>query len=278
MENKKNYIELLNNYKVTVFSLVGIILGIGLIFLGIHFENSTNVFMRTYAFPLMRDFGSLVSTTGAISLTYELLMKRSFTAELLAKANLSKDIDSIGLHEITFNPKDEVGGITWSSYIQKSNTIKVLFVHGIGWRLNNQEHIENVMMRKDAIIEFYLPDFREDYILQDISKRYSKSIPTLKRDIINTVKILLTLSETSLASFIVRLTEFSPQYSMYLFEDVGIIAYSSCSSQKRKVPHFVCKKSSNEYNLYSFIQAELNSAYEKSKTVDFEDIFGVDHS
>lgn len=261
----KTYLAKLNEHKVMIFALSSFLVGFVLLLVASKDYGQQTSF--EYYRPVVRDLGSLIMTTGMISGVYELLMKRSFSEEILGKVNLSKDVSNSGLIQLTFNPKEMAGGILWSDLILNSKRIDVFFVHGIGWRLNNEQFLIDAGKKKGVLMRFFLPNFNNDENLNQISLRYNKSKGTLKKDIITSAKQFSELKKGTKANIEVRLTDFAPPHSMYCFDDIAIIAFSSSGNRKTFVPHFIGTSKTAGPSIFSFVDHEFEELINKSVLV-----------
>ncbi|MCB8981552.1 MAG: hypothetical protein H6657_29445 [Ardenticatenaceae bacterium] len=262
-------IKTITDYRSAIFALIAFIVGIALMVLSIRITQTQNPSstISTYLEPILRDIGSLIITTGGISLVYDLLMKRTFVQEILSKVKVSDDIEQAGIEQITFNPKESPGGISWSKYIRQSKRIDVYFVHGIGWTLNNESNLKEAAANRRSKLRLFLPNYENQDNLKQISLRYNKSIPTLREDIIRAAKRFDELRANAKANVYVGLTDFAPPHSMYCFDDMAIIAFSSVKTTKPKVPHFIGKRIRNDTDetIFNFVDTEFQALLEQSK-------------
>jgi hypothetical protein len=89
---------------------------------------------------LVRESGALLFITGVITLLWDLYGKRALLDEVLAKAQLSKDIDVAGIDRVmdSFQSRN----LDWTPYFDKASTLDIFFAYGHTWRNTHLEDLK----------------------------------------------------------------------------------------------------------------------------------------
>lgn len=89
---------------------------------------------------LARESGALLFITGVITLLWDLYGKRALLDEVLAKAQLSKDIDVAGIDRVmdSFQSRN----LDWTPYFDKASTLDIFFAYGHTWRNTHLEDLK----------------------------------------------------------------------------------------------------------------------------------------
>ncbi len=210
---------------------------------------------------VIRDIGSLMVASVAISLILELGGKRAFLDELLSKVHLSKDFEVGGI--VAFNPSFH-RDIDWNSLFDTVRELDIFFVHGRAWR---HEHGEKLLAiaRRGIQIRIVLPDPDDDITISEIARRTRHSKENIKD------RILLAKDEfyhlkTEGAKVNVWFLPMVPLFSFYRFDNKMIMSlYSHRQEQKLErihVPAFILEESGS---LYKFIQEDFEAMVDSQK-------------
>ena len=210
---------------------------------------------------VVRDIGSLMLASIAVTLILELGAKRVFLDELLSRVHLSKEIELAGI--IAFN-RSFHDNIDWSDLFSTVHELDIFFVHGRTWR---NEHGEQLIAaaKRGIRIRVVLPDPNDDIVLSEIARRTNHSKQAIQE------RILLAKDEfyhlqTEGAKITVWFLPIVPLFSFYRFDHKMILSlYSHRREQKLErihVPAFILE---NDGSLYKFIQEDFDAMVTSQK-------------
>lgn len=91
--------------------------------------------------------------------------------EVLAKAQLSKDIDVAGIDRVmdTFQSRN----LDWTPYFDKADTLDIFFAYGRTWRNTHLEDLKLLAGKKGARIRIVLPDPDDEHTMRDLTRRFN---------------------------------------------------------------------------------------------------------
>src|SRR5438552_5745320 len=102
------------NLRIQLVSLVFVILGLGMMFLSLSVGGAG--YHKTAT--LLEESGVAVFISGVLAVLWELAGKRAFADEVLAKANMSRDLADAGIDIVTSSFQDQ--HISWEQLFKNA--------------------------------------------------------------------------------------------------------------------------------------------------------------
>ena len=227
-----------------------IILGIGLLY----WSNSPEYwFGKASLQATIRDLGSLCVVSFAITLIWELVAKRSFSDELLAKAKISQELSSSGLIQITFESRE----IDWIKFLEEAKEVDLLFSFGRTWRGAYRQEVHELAQRKNVKLRVLLPDPDNQTILEGLSERFFTPPEKIKERIYEAKQEFSELQKEQFgsgASIEIWYISKQPGFAMYRFDNTAAIylyPYAPYYTTGIEGPHFIAKKGGSIFKLVS---------------------------
>lgn len=201
---------------------------------------------------VVRDIGSLLLATVALSLLWELVGKRAFLDELLPKVGLSEDIVSAGIIGIK---RSIYSDIHWDELLRNCNELDILCIDGATWY-----HTHYAELRKAAKhlrIRLILADPSDTTTLSELSRHLKRSKDYIKERIEETVESYKRLQDKG-ATVNIWYLQTLPLFSFYRFDHTIVFElYSHLQDENHyHGPVFLIEKGGG---LYDFIQRELDT-------------------
>ncbi|HEY1353950.1 MAG TPA: hypothetical protein VGF67_30430 [Ktedonobacteraceae bacterium] len=204
---------------------------------------------------VVRDIGSLMLASIAVTLLLELGAKRAFLDELLSRVRLAKEIEQAGIAAVEPSFHNE---IAWHELFGTVRELDIFLVHGRTWR---KEHGERLIAaaKRGVRMRVVLPDPYDDVILSEIARRTNHSKQAIQERIL-LAKDEFSHLQTQGASITVWFLPLVPLFSFYRFDRKMILAlYSHQREQKLgrlHVPAFLLEERGS---LFQFIQADFEA-------------------
>lgn len=210
---------------------------------------------------VVRDIGSLMLASIAVTLLLELGAKRAFLDELLSRVRLAKEIEQTG---ITGCSRSFYSDIEWDTLFRTVHELDIFLVHGRSWR---KEHGERLVQaaKRGIRIRVVLPDPYDDVILSEIARRTNHSKQAIQE------RILLAKDEfyhlqTQGAKITVWFLPLVPLFSFYRFDQKMILAlYSHRREQKLGRIHIPTFLLEERGTLFQFIQTDFEAMVESQQ-------------
>jgi hypothetical protein len=211
------------------------IIGLGLILASILWLQDYPVWQA-----LSREAGALLLVSGVIALLWDLLGKRALLDEVLAKAQLSRDIDEAGVSRITGTFQS--AKLDWSSYFRTVNNLDIFVSYARSWRNNHLEELKRVAGKKNACIRVILPDPEHKQTVLELSRRFDYD-PGHLVNLIEEAKVEFDrLRSPSGGKVEVWFLPIAQTFSFYIFDHVAVIALYTHRRERLPVPTLVCDK------------------------------------
>lgn len=122
---------------------------------------------------LMREGGAALFISVALAALWDLAGKRAFADEILAKANMSRDLADAGIEVVTPSFKDE--RIPWERLFKDACRLDVFVSYAHTWRNTQRERIDKLLSDPHAELRVVLPDPNDKDVMDALSARYAKT-------------------------------------------------------------------------------------------------------
>lgn len=206
---------------------------------------------------VLQNIGALLVVTVVISLLWELYGKRAFLDEVLAKAQISKELTFAGITKITdtFHRQD----IDWKKYFHTVNKLDIFFAYGRTWRNVHAEEFRKIAAREEVRIRIVLPDPEDKQVMAELARRFKytdNEIKTIIREAEAYFRNLINSAGANGAQIDIWFLPAAPLFSFYRFDHVGILALYTHRRDRAAVPTFVCEMGGT---LYDYIYKEFKA-------------------
>lgn len=232
-------------------SLVIVAIGIALLYLSARKEWKGNEVWQT----VIQNLGGLMFVTATITFLWELFGKRAFLDEILAKAQISKEITFSGITKITNSFHHD---LDWRSYFRTVSKLDIFFAYGRTWRHIYAQELQEVASREGARIRIVLPDPEDEQTVIELARRLNYEPEQLRRLIKEAETQFRELSSkhTKGAQIKIWFLPAAPTFTFYRFDRIGILALYSHRRERAPVPTFVCEMGGT---LYDYIRKEFDA-------------------
>lgn len=169
---------------------------------------------------------------------WDLLGKRALLDEVLAKAQLSRDIDEAGVSRITDTFQGEK--LDWASYFRTVNNLDIFVSYARSWRNTHLEQLRRLARKKNARIRVVLPDPEDEQTVFELAQRFDYT-PEYLVNLIEEAKVEYDrLRFPSGASVEVWFLPVAQTFSFYIFDHTAVIALYTHRRERLPVPTLVC--------------------------------------
>jgi hypothetical protein len=205
---------------------------------------------------VIQNVGALLLVVVAISILWELWGKRAFLDEVLAKAQVSKEITFAGIIKITDSFHQD---IDWQSYFRNVNKLDIFFAYGRTWRNSHIQELREVAAREDTRIRVVLPDPSDEHTVHELSRRFGSEPEQLKLQIREAEEYFKNLRPTAGArgaQIDIWFLPAAPIFTFYRFDQIAILALYSHRRERAPIPTFICEMGGT---LYGYIRKEFDA-------------------
>lgn len=175
--------------------------------------------------------------TVALLLLWDLVGKRAFADEILAKANMSRDLSEAGIEVVsgTFQNKR----IVWDELFKNACKLDLFISYGHTWRNSQLERMDKMLSDSDTRIRVVLPDPEDPDVVSILSTRYRLSKDDMKREITNSREFFEHRKKYAKGNVEIYFTKIVPLFSFYRFNNKVVYALYNHREGRQPVPTFV---------------------------------------
>jgi len=199
-----------------------------------------------------KEGGSALVISVALAALWDLAGKRAFADEILAKANMSRDLADAGLEIITPSFKDD--RISWQDLFKNACRLDLFVSYAHTWRNTQTERIEKLLADPAAKLRVVLPDLGDESVVTILSSRYEMQPEIFKLEISSAIEFYERKAKKAKGTIEIYLTAIIPVFSFYRFNNKIVFALYNHKSGQQPVPSFVCN---NEGFLAAFFVDEF---------------------
>jgi len=237
------------NLKALSFSLAVILIGAIALFTAANESSWSSEEWRV----LTRELGALFVVTGALSVFWELLAKRTVIDEVLSRVGIVRNINDSGLLEVTPDFKRD---INWERLFQNVRELDIFFAYGRSWQGAHDSKLREVAARGKGHIRVVLPAPEDARIVAELARRFSTEPADIARRIHDTVTAFEELGKASPARIEVWFLPRPPVFSYYRFDDEAIFATYHPRDSKWQVPAFTFARGGS---LFEYFEGEFEA-------------------
>jgi hypothetical protein len=204
---------------------------------------------------LLQQVGSSLFTLAGLTFLWELVAKRAFLDEMLAKTKIAKDLLYSGVVQITDSFHEEVD---WVALFNDASKIDIFFAYGATWRNRHNQKLKDFVSREKSRLRIVLPDLNEPQTTAELAKRFNVQQATLIGYISEAEQFFLSLRACCGSESVVELWRYpgSPLFSLYRFDNSMVVTTYTHRRSRCPIPTFVCK---NTGTLFEFLYNEFQA-------------------
>jgi hypothetical protein len=208
---------------------------------------------------LSRELGSLLLVTLVLTLLWDILGKRSFADEILAKAGLSRDLNDAGIQVITESFQDP--RINWDQLFSNACHLDIFVAYASTWRNSHMNQLGRLLRRQDSRLRVILPDPGNAPIVEELAARFQISADELQSRINDSISSFQQLNDGNRDNVQIYLCPVAPLYTMYRFDSSAVIAFYNHRLGRIPVPALICNEKGY---LYRHVTEEIEGLIARS--------------
>jgi len=198
---------------------------------------------------LLEESGAALFISGVLAVLWEKAGKRAFADEILAKANMSRDLAEAGIDVVTHSFKDE--RINWDQLFKNACRLDLFLAYGHTWRNTQSERIDRLLSDPNATIRVVLPDPDDNELVKGLSGRFEMEPEAVKQEIEETKKFFERRIKKARGRVELYFTRIMPLFTFYLFNNKVVFALYNHRSGQQVVPSFICSKEGFMFQFFS---------------------------
>jgi len=217
---------------------------------------------------LLQESGAAIFIAGLLSVLWELGGKRAFADEILAKANMSRDLAEAGIDVVANSFKDE--RINWEQLFKNARRLDLFISYGHTWRNTQIERIEKLLSDEHAILRVILPDPDDERTMENLSHRFQMQPEELKHEIQEAMLFFEHRKKKSKGTVEIYFTRISPLFTFYRFSNKAVFAMYNHRLGRLPVPSLVCDEEGFLFKYFTEEFEGIRGDKDRTRRVDTE--------
>lgn len=246
------------NRRVQLLAILMIILGLAMLYL------SKPIYEACWrrSGTLLAESGAAIFIAAVLFLLWELGGKRAFADEILAKANMARDLADAGLTTVRDNFKDE--RINWAELFKNACQLDIFIAYGQTWRNTQSERIASFLSDAHSQLRIVLPDPEDSHVVQSLAIRFGNTKPEdIQRMIQESKDFFQNRQDKAKGNVEIYLSGVVPLLTFYRFNNRVVWALYNHREEKSTVPAFIC---SDEGFLFEYFTDEFKGILANGRT------------
>jgi hypothetical protein len=247
------------NTRAVILALLAVLVAIALFWVAMHdawFEKSK---------PLqatLEQVAGLIVATGLLSIGWELLGKRRFAAEVLAKAKLSADVTESGLRRVTDQYLEDV---EWGELFAGASHLDLVVAYARTWRNHHAQRLRTLAAGSNGRIRVFLPDPDDQETMTILAGRFDMTVEDVSKTVEEAVREYSAFDRKDGGAVEVWVRPGDVLFSCYRFDSKAAVLtlYSHSKKRRTSVPTFVVGSG----RLFRIVSEELDAIQEQSRRV-----------
>jgi hypothetical protein len=241
------------NLQSLVLALLALLLGVVVLYL-----SGQDEWWQRYraAQSVLRDLGALIVVTVAISLLWELKLRRGFLDEFWTKAEVAESVRAAGLIAVA---DSFIRDVDWRDLFEGASKLDIFFAYERTWRSSHTEELARLVTRDDGRIRVVMPDPDATGVMVELSRRFSMSAEELVRNIRDTEEYFQRLgANAGQGRGNVQLWYLPelPVFTFYRFDRRALLALYTYQKDRPSVPALLVEAGGT---LYDFVRREFDA-------------------
>jgi len=186
---------------------------------------------------LLRESGAVLLASVALVVLWDLVGKKAFTDEILAKANMSRDLAEAGIEVVSDTFQNE--RVAWAELFRCACKLDIFISYGHTWRNTQLERIDKMLSDPDSRVRVVLPDPDDPEIVSALSTRYATQPEDMKQEIFRARAFFQYRKSKAKGTVEIYFARIVPLFSFYRFNNKVVFALYNHRQGRMAVPTFI---------------------------------------
>jgi hypothetical protein len=201
---------------------------------------------------VLKEIGGALFISVAVALLWDLVGKRAFADEVLAKANMSRDLADAGIQMVLPSFQDE--RLKWDELFRNACRLDMFVAYASTWRNTQLQRIDKFLSDPDAKLRVLLPDPADEDILKGLAKRFSLTPDRVHDELVEALEFFKHRREKAKGTVDIFVTTALPVFTFYRFNNRAVFALYNNRTGRLPVPAMLCEEGGF---LFSYLTAEF---------------------
>lgn len=255
--------EALTNLWTVILALLVVLAGIGALVVSAQWSWLDK---HSTAQAVLEQLGGLLITTGGLALLWDLRGKRDIIREVLAKVEVSSDVEATGLQRASMDWRI----VPWTDLIGKARAVDVFIAYGSTWLSTNSTELAEFSKQRRNKMRYILPDPEDPVAMAVLAERFDYTPEIIKSKIVESAKTVAKLSRDGSADIRVYYRRGAPTFTCYRFDDTVVVTLYQHRVARGAVPTLVLERGTFK----DFFESDLSDIVAQSREVGPNELLG----
>lgn len=241
---------------VVVAGVIGLALAAGWGWLGRH----------TTMQSVVETLGGILITTGGLALLWDLRGKRDIIREVLAKVEVSSDVEVTGLQRASMDWRV----VPWSDLIGSAKSVDVFISYGSTWLSTYTTELAEFAKQRGNKMRYILPDPDDATAMAVLAERYGYTSEIIRGKVEESARSVAKLSREGAADIRVYYRRGAPTFTCYRFGETVVVTMYQHKVGRGAIPTLVLGRGTFK----DFFESDLAEVVSQSREVGSNDLLG----
>jgi hypothetical protein len=262
--DRARLVKEVTNYRTTLIASGVAAVGLALLW-AVTFYGSFDAHSTTKA--VLEQLGGLLITTGGLAVLWDLRGRRDMIREVLAKVELSADLEATGLRRASMDWRV----VPWGELIAGSRQIDVFIAYGSTWLSTHSVELAEFAKSRRNKMRYFLPDPEDPIAMSVLAERFDYTQEIIKSKVEEAARTVAKLSKDGSADIRVWYRRGAPTFTCYRFDEQIVVTMYQHKVGRGAIPSLVMQKGT----FGGFFTGDLAAIEEQSREVAINDLLGV---
>lgn len=210
--------------------------------------------------------GGLLITTGGLAFLWELRGKRDIIREVLAKVEVSADVEATGLQRASMDWRV----VPWSHLIANARSIDVFIAYGSTWLSTHSTELDVFAKQRRNKLRYILPDPDDQTAMDVLAERFDYTPEIIRSKIEESARAVAKLSRDGAADIRVYYRRGAPTFTCYRFDETVVVTLYQHRVARGAIPTMVLGAGS--FN--DFFASDLSEIVKQSREIGSNELLG----
>jgi hypothetical protein len=207
--------------------------------------------------------GGILVTTGGLALLWDLRGKRDIIREVLARVEVSSDVEVTGLQRASMV-------VPWSDLIGGAKSVDVFISYGSTWLSTYSTELAEFAKQRGNKMRYILPDPEDPTAMAVLAERYDYTAEIVKSKVEESARAVAKLSREGAADIRVYYRRGAPTFTCYRFDDTVVVTLYQHKVGRGAIPTLVMGRGT----FRDFFESDLTDIVLQSREVGRNDLLG----
>lgn len=212
--------------------------------------------------------GGILVTTGGLAILWDLRGRRDIVDEVLAKVDLSGDIQTTGIQRASMDWRV----VPWTDLIANAKHIDILIAYGSTWLSTYSTDLAEFAKDPNKKLRYFLPDPTDETAMEVLAHRFDYTTETIKSKIMEAARTIAKISQNGNADIRVWFRGGASTFTCYRFDDTVVVTLYSHQLARGAIPTLVMNKGT----FADFFKEDLQAIENQGREVGRNELLGDD--